>query len=50
MNSTIKILLLEDSPEDVGFIKYEFKKSGWDVVLKVVQTRRVYRIINQISS
>ncbi len=42
MNSTIKILLLEDSPEDVGFIKYEFKKSGWDVVLKVVQTREEY--------
>ena len=42
MNKQLKILHIEDNPADAGLIARELKQSGFDFVLKVVETKNDY--------
>jgi two-component system, NarL family, sensor histidine kinase UhpB len=39
MNQHLKILMLEDTPEDAGLIQHELKKAGFNFSAKVVDTK-----------
>jgi len=42
MNKTLRILMLEDRPEDAELIKFELEEEGFDIAAKVVMTEEEF--------